>query len=275
MRVRRNLQLYEALYLAIGMALCACLLSRSGGLTVTVVVAFCTVVYAIFLGNSKPGSVPRLIGAYLATWALYAGSSRLVEVLRVPLQNERLLFLDEMFFSQSPAQTLRGVFSGWQMEVIALAYMSYHLYLHWVLIDALFRKRTWRLELSNWIFLAFGAGFVGYFLFPAACPVAAFPEMFNQPQAGGVFSRWNAAINARLGARYDAFPSLHTLITLTMLAWDWRHLRLRFWIMLLPSALMLVATLALQLHYAMDLVASGLLFVLLMSFHARFTRRES
>lgn len=274
-RRARHLQICDALYLGIGAGLVAALAVRSGNLPATVLVAIGTLAYALFLGKTQPGGVPRVVGAYLATWALYAGSSVFVEWLRLPLHSERLLQIDGLLFGQSPAVTLHGKFAGWPREVLALAYMSYHLYLHWVLIDALFRDMGWRAELSERIFTAFGVGFIGYLVFPSVSPIWAFPELFGPQPPGGFFSRLNDAINANIGAKYDAFPSLHALIVLVMLAWDWRRLRYRFWVMIAPSLLMLAATLALGLHYAIDLIASGALFVILMSLHARLARRKS
>jgi len=274
-RLGPRLQLYDAVYLAIGLVLCLAVPFRSGGLTATLSVAACTAAYAIFLGQSHPGSRPRLAAAYLATWALYAGSSHLIEVMRIPLQSARLLAWDKSLFGQSPALLPNGNLAVWQWEVLALAYLSYHVYLQWALLDALSRDADWRADLSDWLFLAFGAGFIGYLVFPAAGPMSAFPDVCKPLPATGLFSALNNGINATLGARYDAFPSLHTLITLTLLAWDWRRLRVRFWIMIVPSLLMLASTLILRLHYAADLIASGVIFVLLMGIHAGLAHKKA
>ena len=75
-----------------------------------------------------------------------------------------------------------------------------------------------------------------------------------------------------MAARYDSFPSLHVLITLMLLGWDWRRFRGRFWIMLIPSMVMIASTVALRLHYTVDLLASGMLFV---GLHAFFERERT
>jgi hypothetical protein len=275
MRIGRPLQLYEALYLAIGVTVTISAPLRNAGWETSAVAASCTAAYAIFLKLSRVGGVARVVGAYLATWVLYSGSSRLVENLHLAVRSKEILAADEWLFGQSPAMALQGHLSILGVELLALGYMSYHVYLHWVLIDALFRNDAWRAALSARIFLAFGVGFMGYLTFPASSPATAFPELFHQPLPGGVFAQFNDTINASLAARYDAFPSLHTLITLILLQWDWAHWRTRFWIMLGPSLLMLAATLALRLHYAVDLIASGTLFVMLMILHARLSRTDT
>lgn len=275
MRIGRSLQLYEALYLAIGVGVVIASPLRNGGWETTLVAALATAAYAIFLAYSRVGSVARVVGAYLATWMLYSGSSLLVENLHLIVRSGELLRADEWLFGQSPAMALQGHLSILAVELLAIGYMSYHVYLHWVLIDALLRDDAWRAALSARIFLAFGIGFLGYLTFPASSPATAFPGLFREPLAGGLFASGNAAINATVAARFDAFPSLHTLITLIILQWDWTHWRTRFWIMLGPSLLMLAATLALRLHYAVDLIASAAVFVILMIFHARLTRTDS
>lgn len=275
MRIVRSLQLYEILYLAIGVAVAVVSPFRNGAWETSVAAALCTTGYAVFLRYSTVGTVARVIGAYLATWILYAGSSLLVESLELTVRSEELLGADEWLFGQSPAVALQDHFSLSGVELLAFGYLSYHLYLHWVLIEALFHDKAWRAALSGRIFLAFAVGFIGYLLFPAASPAGAFPGLFHTPLNGGVFVHWNNEINAALAARYDAFPSLHTLVTLVMLQWDWTHWRTRFWIMLGPSALMLVATLALRLHYAVDLIASAAVFVILMVFYVQTNRTGS
>lgn len=272
MRIVRSLQLYEMLYLAIGMAIAAVSPFRNGAWETSVAAVLCTMGYAVFLRYSTVGTVVRVVGAYIATWILYAGSSQLVENLQLTVRSKELLGADVWLFGQSPAVALQDHLSLPVVELLAFGYLSYHLYLHWVLIDALFRDKAWRAALSGRIFLAFAVGFAGYLVFPAASPAGAFPGLFQAPLNGGVFVHWNNEINATLAARYDAFPSLHTLVTLVMLQWDWTHWRTRFWIMLGPSALMLVATLALRLHYAVDLIASTAVFVVLMVFYAQTNR---
>jgi len=275
MRERLRLQIFEIAYLVLGLCLCLSLALRSGAFGLALTVGGFTLAYALVLLITRPGSIPRLSAAYVATWALYAGSSALVEQLGMSLQNDRLLRWDADLFGQPPSLGLQGVFSPWQIELLALSYMSYQLYLHWALIEGLFRDDAWRSRFCDWIFPSFALGFVGYLLFPAATPANAFPEKFAEPLPSGMLEHWNASLNQLLAAKYDAFPSLHVLITLMLLSYDWQERRMRFWIMLPPSVLMVVATLALRLHYAVDLLASVLLFGMLIGAHALFNRRKS
>ncbi len=209
---------------------------------------------------NKPGSRIRLLANYLAVWALYSGSASLVVALNIPLQHARLLQWDTLLLGGTPSAMIQGRAPVWMNDVLSLGYMSYHVYLHWVLIEAMFRSPAERRHLGYVVFTAFALGLPGYYLFPSAPPASALPELFHGPVSGGWLTEFNGTIDAQLAARFDAFPSLHLLITLALLTCDWSIKRSRFWIMLAPSVLMLAATLVLRLHFASDLLAAVALY---------------
>ncbi len=264
----RHVQIHERLYLSLGVALSVALACVNGWHPLLLEAAGLTCAYALLVCRAEAGGRMRLLGAYVVTWALYASSSVLVEALAVPLRHHELLAADVALFGESPVLALRGVMSPGLNDLLSLGYMSYHVYLHWALLQVVISNKQGVL-FGPRLFTAFAIGFCGYLLYPAAPPLTAFPELFETPLAGGLLTHWNESLNSAMASRYDAFPSLHALITLTLLAWDWRFFRLRFWIMLTPSLLMLAATLALRLHYAVDLLVAGLLFLVLQFIYVR------
>lgn len=266
---------HERLFLLLGSGIALASAVKPGSVSLTASVLFIVLVYGIMLALTRRGGRVRLLGNYLAAWAFYAGSSHVVTSLGIPLRHHELLAMDVFLFGQSPALSWQGVCRPWMYEVLSLGYLSYHVYLHWALLDTLWRDESWRSQISTRLFTAFAVGFTGYLLAPAAPPAAAFPELFHLPLQGGFLTGWNEQVNATLAAKYDAFPSLHVLITLTLLAWDWSRFRKRFWIMLIPSLLMLAATLVLRLHYAVDLLASLALFLIIHICHVRPSPRRS
>jgi hypothetical protein len=274
-----HVQPHERLYLLWGAGICAALglhgVQQMPTLWATVemlassAVLVITLLYAAVLRWTQPGAVARVLAAYAVTWCLYAGSTTFVSWMHLTTHETTLLRLDRLLLGQTPAEMLHGKIGNGYLDLLSLGYMSYHVYLHWALVDLLFRNARWRSALSEKLFLAFGVGFMGYYLYPAAPPKAEWLGITADMPQGCMLTRFNEWLNANMAARYDAFPSLHVLITATLLAWDWRHARWRFRIMLAPSLLMLAATLALRLHYFVDLLASALLFLLLSLFHAR------
>ncbi len=272
----RRIQLHEKLYLILGGLISAALITRA--IPAGIVSAIFMFAYFLILRRTQAGSVARVIAAYIVTWALYSGSSLFVEGMEMTDHGDMLAAMDRRILGGSAGEIFTGHLSLWHLEILSLGYMSYHLYLHWVLLDSLRRDVTWRSGLGERLFLAFGLGFAGYYIFPASPPDSSLPAIQAITAQGGFLTHCNEWINARMAARYDAFPSLHVLVTATLLAWDWRHARWRFGIMLVPSLLMLAATLALHLHYAVDLLVSAVLFFLLSLLHASrhlFSTRRS
>lgn len=266
--MNRRIQIHEGFYLALGGAVSVALLVFGSWKPASLLVAALVAAYSLILRRTTRASVARVLAAYAVTWAFYAGSSMIVDWLPFPKHDFMLRQIDESLFQRLLAEAVEGVFASWQHDLLSAGYMSYHVYLHWVLLDSLRRAAMWREALGERLFLAFGFGFTGYLLLPACPPLTAFPDLWTAPVEGGFLTRANEWINAHMAARYDAFPSLHALVTATLLSWDWRHARWRFRIMLAPSLLMLAATLALRLHYVADLLASAALFLILSLLHA-------
>ena len=262
-----HLQLHEALYLALGGALALALMVRHGAaqeLTLGVMAA--TIAYAGVMFLSQKGERVRLVAAALATWLVYGGSSSIIEALRLPLRSAQFLAWDTWLCGVTPAASWQGGLPPWTADVFSAAYLSYQVYVHWAYLSAWCLVAARRMEFMRGVFTTFAVGFSAYFLLPAATPAVAFPELFAAPVQGGVITAFNEMLNLRVAARYDAFPSMHVLVTMTLLAWDWSHYRVRFWIMMAPAALMAAGTLYLRLHYFVDLAASAVLFGLLQSY---------
>jgi hypothetical protein len=262
-----RIQVHEALFLMLGTVLAVVLMMCHGlAREVTLGVAASTVGYAGVMFLSRKGSRVRLVASAAVTWLLYVGSSSIIEALQLPLRSAQILAWDTWLLGATPAVAWEGALLPWMVEVLSVAYLSYQLYAHWAFLSAWCLSTERRREFIRCVFTTFVVGFSVYFLFPAATPAAAFPEIFTAPmQGGGVITSFNEMLNARIAARYDAFPSMHVLVTITLLAWDFQNHRVRFWIMLLPALLMAAGTLYLRLHYFMDLIASVALFAVLQS----------
>lgn len=226
-------------------------------------VAVATVGLAISLRTMT--RLPRLqiALAYAYALAFYTAVEWLVPALgRSPL-DAQLLGIDRALFGETPAALIDP--RPWLTDVLSGCYGSYHLYLHGALIWAAVRVRDAH-RLTRPVFLAFALGMAGYLLVPATGPSIASATLFAQPLQGGWLFEANRAFIARGTSLYDVFPSLHVLITLVLLAHDWRHLRARFWIALLPALGLMASTIYLRYHYAIDCLAAvgvwGLVWVI-------------
>ena len=213
--------------------------------------------YCFGVLRTYPGSRLRMLVNYFAVWGFYGGSSSAIEALGLPRHEEQLLRWDRALFGESPAIAGQGITPGWINDLLSAGYLSYHVYLHWVLAESLGKTSGWRKAYGLAIYTAFGVGFIGYFAFPAGDPRVVFPELLVSPVEGGLLTRLNDWIVRSFAARYDAFPSLHVLVTTVLLACDWRWKRTRVWCMIIPTLWMVASTLLLQLHFAVDLLAGA------------------
>ena len=254
---RHHGTLPERLFTGLGAVVVIGLLWRSGTSRTTLTAAGLWVAYALGVVQTTSASRFRLLINYFAVWAFYGGSSFAIEALGLPLHHEQLLAWDRILFGETPGVAGQGHAPGWLNDLLSAGYLSYHVYLHWVLAEALWKSDAWRAAYSRVLFTAFGIGFIGYFVFPAGDPRVAFPELYAHPVEGGLMTQFTHWIVGNLAAKYDAFPSVHILVTTAMLACDWRWNRTRMWIMVIPSLFMVASTLLLRLHFAVDLLAGA------------------
>jgi len=99
-----------------------------------------------------------------------------------------------------------------------------------------------------------GIGFLGYLLVPAAGPHVAFARLFPTPLEGGFFWHLNHAMVTAGSNGVDVFPSLHTAVSVFILAFAYRHARREFWWLLIPVAGICVSTVYLRYHYLIDVI---------------------
>jgi membrane-associated phospholipid phosphatase len=115
------------------------------------------------------------------------------------------------------------------------------------------------------VMTCFYLGYVLYVLLPAAPPRLVLASEYSKNLYGypQFFSKLNAEAFSLLPVdSRAAFPSLHTAVSLVMLASAWRFLRGWFYLSLPLCALLWVSTIYLRHHYAVDLVAGAALAAL-------------
>ena len=123
--------------------------------------------------------------------------------------------------------------------------------------------------------MGFAVGFAGYLLVPALGPARAYPELFRGPLPGGNVARMISELVAAGSSGYDVFPSLHVFITCILLDHDWRKVRSRFWMLVIPSLGLLMSTVYLRYHYGVDVLAGFLLFIALRQTFLKVGKQEA
>lgn len=236
-------------------------------------ILYASVIYACRDGTS--GFRIRLFASYGFVVWFYCAIARITPALGTKLRDAELLAIDRAIFGQTPAIFCEGATTAWLTNLLSLCYLTYHLYLAVAVVHAALVPNLASQRLRVYLFTGFAIGFIGYLLVPAVGPTSAYPELFRGPLSGGALARLNAEVVAAASSGYDVFPSLHVLITCILLDHDWRDVRRRFWIMVLPSLGLLISTVYLRYHYGADILAGFLLFLALRQTVLKVGKREA
>ncbi len=260
-------QRHEMLLATLGLLAALLLAVRAGPLSAATIctaiatAAFCMVVTKT--RNQTSGAVQkfRFAAAYLFVLWFYKSVQVTVPALRIPTHDATLLELDNQLFGVTPAIPIQALTSCWLNELMSGCYLSYLAYLHVCVVYSLWMPLEFARRFANWLYSIYVIGLAGYLLFPARGPANAFPELFGPELEGIVLTPLNRIVVQNGASVYDAFPSLHVLITCALLEFDRRNCRRRFYWMILPVVGIFASTIYLRYHYAVDLIAGGLLFV--------------
>jgi hypothetical protein len=264
----RRFEIHEVTLVALGIGTTFALLAARHGRTVLREALTATTIYAAVISTcrSRRGGLNQKF-CFIASFAFvlwfYWAIERITPALGTRLRDGVLLALDQAMFGQTPAVYCERIAASWSTDLMSLCYTTYHFYLAIVVVHAIRDSNFANQQLSAYLFTSFAIGFIGYLLVPALGPAITHPELFSGPLPGGTISRFIGNVVAKGSSGYDTFPSLHIMITCILLDHDWRAVRQRFWIMVVPSIGLMISTIYLRYHYAVDLLAGFLLFLAL------------
>ena len=151
----------------------------------------------------------------------------------------------------------------WSPLFVEILYYFYWFYFPMPLILAILFWRKGREEryrhFGTVYFVTILLGYLGYILIPAVGPQHF--EIRPEVLEGIWFGKWMHVTLRQLEmTTADAFPSLHTAAAALVLVYSWGTHRKYFWWMLLPGVGLILSTLVLRYHYAVDVMA-GLMLV--------------
>lgn len=260
-------QRHEILLSALGgttslaLAIRAGLTANATVLTLVATAFFCLTVVATRRHANDMLQKLRFIAAFCYVLWFYSAVEIIVPALGSFPHDETLLFIDERLFGVTPSVPAQAWTTIGLNELMSGCYLTYLVYLHVCVIHSWFMPLSFTKEFANWLYSIYAVGLAGYLLFPAIGPEGAFRELYGPDLQGPLLTPLNRWVVNLGSSVYDAFPSLHVLITFAMIDFDRRYLRRRFSWMLLPAIGIVVSTIYLRYHYAIDLIAGGLLFL--------------
>ena len=200
----------------------------------------------------------RDFAPFLLTIAIYMNIHDTIRILNPNDIHDRLVQWDQWLFGVQPVVWIENIYHPVLTEWMSFSYVSYY-WITLVLVTWLYareRQSEFRVVMFT-MMISYYIGFICYVLFPAASPYIVIPEQFNQHvwSSGGFLSDLTRSIVSLSPERpRDAFPSLHTGVTLLTMIMAWRYNRTLFWIFT-PMAMSLpLATVYLRYHYAVDVL---------------------
>jgi membrane-associated phospholipid phosphatase len=262
----------------------------SGAWSVTGTVLLCiTAMATVALVARRALGLPSFVRANLYRGVFvaivienYLMLRHLLPAVREDAVDAQLLSIDRWLFGESPAFLLQRFNHHGTVEWFAFFYFSYFVICAGYILKMIWIEKdpseTNRFAIGSLIVL--NGGQLGYMLVPAFGPLRL-GAAFDAPLAGGFW--WDLVTRAVAAgsAMKDVFPSLHTALPLWFAGYaTTRAMRDRRWrpvavITGFFSANIIVSTMLLRWHYAIDVIAGITLAACALALSHYLARREA
>lgn len=221
------------------------------------------------------------IGIYGSLLLSYLSLRSLLPVINPSSLDAELHALDVWLFGVEPTIWLDQYVTEGRTEWFSFFYFSYFIIVSGTAIGTIvFDRSQQRLsELGLSLLIVYCLGHVGYMLVPGYGPIVALADTFQNPLPPGLWHDMVMRSVAAAGAQKDIFPSLHTAAPSLITLYSVRHRNLAPFSFLWPALIffnanIIVATVFLRWHYAVDLIF-GLALAVAAHFSANYlVRRE-
>lgn len=187
---------------------------------------------------------------------LYEGLGVLIAAARGRARDDLLIAADRAILGGDVTVLLQPYVRPGLAALLYVAYSTYY-FLPIALGAYLWRKGP--AEARRFIFtltICFYVSYAGYFTVPAFGPRTALADQHTVPlDTHPIASAINRTINELEHTKLDAFPSGHTMITVTVLIVAWQRARKLFWYLLPVGTLLIFSTMYCRYHYLVDVIA--------------------
>jgi membrane-associated phospholipid phosphatase len=236
-------------------------------LTVGLLVTYLTAVYAFRLRFESRGSFGTLLAYHLlpvvAVLALYFNLRAMLPIINGAVYDDALYRIDLRLFGLEPTLAVEPYSTARVVEWFSFFYYSYfHFTASFVFVMIACCRDDRRLAIfATGLLLVVTIGHFGYTLVPGYGPYAYLAHEFQAPLEGGPFYGLVLDTVGKAGPLRDIFPSLHTAMPAYCTLFAWRHYPRVAAISTLFSVNIILATIVLRWHYAIDVVAGLILAV--------------
>ncbi|HET8661711.1 MAG TPA: phosphatase PAP2 family protein [Micromonosporaceae bacterium] len=215
----------------------------------------------------------RYVALVLAWVAFYAVLHDITPALHPQVVDGWLVAADRALFGTDVSRWLNDhLGSAVMTQVMTFCYLSYFVtplvYSAWHYYR---RNLTAYRDFALSVAFLGVLGYSGYALVPAVGPHLYQASLYPDPMPGS--GPLIEVVRLIQGDARDAFPSLHTGFTIVLLYLMWRDLRRAFWVYLPVGLGLLLSTMYLRRHYAVDLLAGVAIAVVAVVAAVRLNRR--
>lgn len=205
----------------------------------------------------------RLLFYPVAMNLVYFTLTTAVPKVHPALEDAVLRRADHWLIGTDPSLYLQRWIHPVVTESLSFCYLWYLFYLFSSQIEYWLGRFEVLRRYYTGLFSIYAIGYLGYSMLPALGPYLAMADQYSAPLQGGLFTDLTSKIVLAASNRVDVFPSLHVANSVYMLLFDYRENRWRFWLYLVPCIGLVLATVYLHYHYAID-VLCGLALSLVM-----------
>jgi membrane-associated phospholipid phosphatase len=204
-------------------------------------------------------SLIRNIASFFVMLFSFEAVTHYIIVNGLELQDTLLQQVDNaVFFGKQPAVWMESINSKQLDFFFSVSYLSWFFLTYGsILLMWRYGKKA-LLEYTSTALLTFYIGYMFYILVPAVGPLYTYP--FSKPLSGLTVLMSNSDI---FTPAPDAFPSLHTGISIVMLILIWRYCKKWTWFYLPLIASIIISTMYLRIHYGIDVIAGIVLSIII------------
>jgi membrane-associated phospholipid phosphatase len=231
-------------------------LALSTGLIPTMIVSLLILFYVIILCVPKKifhksfYFLIRNIASFLVMLFSFESITHYISSHNLPLKDAELLDLDNMlFFGKQPAVWMESISFDSLTIFFSGAYLSWFILTYGSILMMWYYGQKALLEYTSTALLTFYIGYIFYIIVPALGPLFTFS--FSKPMNGLA----SMMLDSSFTPAPDAFPSLHTGISVVMLVMVWRYCKKWTWFFAPVIATIIISTMYLRIHYGIDVIA--------------------
>ncbi|MFD0697128.1 phosphatase PAP2 family protein [Paenibacillus sp. GCM10027628] len=229
---------------------------------ITLSITFLMIVFFVAAICVKKGSFAiqarllcRVMASFLVMLVSFEAVIHYISARGLPLQDSLLQDWDKvLFFSKQPAEWLELINNTPLTLTLSAAYLSWFAFTYGTIFLMWLYGRKALLEYTTAALTTFYVGYLIYIVVPAIGPIFTFTYSSKLGGLTAMMLDRKVFVPAA-----DAFPSLHTGISIIMLIVVKKYARRWVWLYVPVMISIIAATIYLRIHYGVDVIAGVIL----------------